>query len=64
MTQTRNEPVIDDLLAALFQATGLARAILDNCHEDRAPLAPVHRQMFQEELTAITRALDDATCVS
>lgn len=63
-TTSRNEPVIDDLLAYLFKARHRSAAILDNCQDERKPLSSVDRRMLQDELDAIIRDLDRASCVN
>ena len=64
MPSTRNAPVINDLAAHLCLSRAAAAAIVDNCHEDRQPLAPDDLLPLTAELTAILDLLEAASCVS
>ena len=64
MPSIRNAPVVSDLAAHLRLAKAAAAAIVDNCHEDRQPLAPDDLLPLTAELTAILDLLEAASCVS
>lgn len=50
-----NDPiVVDNLLALLFKARATAAAIEDNIQAGDPKLSRVHRQMFTDELSAIS----------
>lgn len=64
MPSTRNAPVVNDLAAHLCLARAAAAAIVDNCHEDRQPLALDDLLPLIAKLTDILDLLEAASCAS